>query len=780
MNMDTQTQLTKLLKLGAIGLSVMALVSISVLGVLKYKVNQVIRFATPAQIQMTQLKADLDMVVSLALQLGQSESSGALQTLSFKLSEVTRRLEKVEEKDFLSEPLKKGVRELLPILNELKELAGKRNAHAQKALTSVQTMRQAVATMHSNLENAANQSDPIGDEAQRKLVSARESSLQANRLIHHALSMREKLALFEVAVQKIALVEKRFKLSPLRETTGALLDNIQSLDLKALKMLEPFKAFKGVADTVLLGEKGLFALRSESFKKNRSVLDDEAFSFKSKELSDALQQIGAELGKRIDPLQLQVAQESKAMTDAVTSMSAVKNLNSSTASIFMNVEQLAIESESMLTDREEVSLSTHETSLQKKLGAVHTQLKTQTAILNGLKREFSGAAKASLSVQKAVDAVAVLKRSLLGEEGALKALRNADSHRDLFEVSLKSMLVHHEQTQKGVTGYLDKASTTQASSAAELFSLTRFTPILLLALCLVVAFYGRKRGKAIIASVLLAENERQGLLAKQKLLFESVVAKARDLKGEILGLQTLSSGLDSQAHRTLQQAQGSLSDSRQISATSQDTVQRIEGLSQEARHISQDISLAASRMKEAVFSCSHARAQAQSLHEASGKVGSILHFISGLAEQIHILSLNASIEAKRAGTAGRGFAVLAQEVRELAKKTAQSTQSIQSTISGVQTGIQSVMQGIGQIDEVVTEVDAIQTKVAASASHQQDTTQTVSGTVALSAEGSGKMATAFEVVAQAAGQTSDVAAQTRHTAARLETMVTELANLAQS
>ncbi|MFJ1340832.1 methyl-accepting chemotaxis protein [Pseudomonas caricapapayae] len=112
---------------------------------------------------------------------------------------------------------------------------------------------------------------------------------------------------------------------------------------------------------------------------------------------------------------------------------------------------------------------------------------------------------------------------------------------------------------------------------------------------------------------------------------------------------------------------------------------------QQAREGDRVVAEAIAQIERLATEMNHSSDAMGQLKSESDKIGSVLDVIKSVAQQTNLLALNAAIEAARAGEAGRGFAVVADEVRSLAQRTQQSTEEIEALIAGLQSGTQQVV-----------------------------------------------------------------------------------------
>ncbi len=148
----------------------------------------------------------------------------------------------------------------------------------------------------------------------------------------------------------------------------------------------------------------------------------------------------------------------------------------------------------------------------------------------------------------------------------------------------------------------------------------------------------------------------------------------------------------------------------------------------------------------------------RSLSQAVDKIGSVVGMISDIAEQTNLLALNATIEAARAGEAGRGFSVVASEVKSLATQTAKATDEISHQIALIQEATQRAVDGIEGTGKTIAGIAVIAEEVATSVDRQAAATDGIAGSASRAAANANTVAEALKTVADAIRRTQADAA----------------------
>ncbi|KAF0103665.1 MAG: histidine kinase HAMP region: chemotaxis sensory transducer [bacterium] len=342
----------------------------------------------------------------------------------------------------------------------------------------------------------------------------------------------------------------------------------------------------------------------------------------------------------------------------------------------------------------------------------------------------------------------------------------------LFVVGLVSVLSLAHFTVRHLTRSLHEAGEAAAAIAAG--DLTRAMPKA-----------GRDEIGAFIARLARMRDDLRELIA-------GIAGNARALAQAAGDLSASAAG---SARSTEMQAEAASSMAASVEQLSV-SIDQVEEHAREARAVTQDSSArsgeggriihqAAGEMKRIAEAVNGTASTIRELEGYSDQISSIVQVIKDIADQTNLLALNAAIEAARAGEQGRGFAVVADEVRKLAERTGNSTQEIGAMIAKIQQGteraVQEMQAGVRQVDEGVNLAhqagDSV-TGIQAGAERATHAVDDISLAIREQTVAARDIAQKVERIAQGSEENSAAVAQTAAAAQRLEHLAAELNALA--
>jgi methyl-accepting chemotaxis protein len=268
----------------------------------------------------------------------------------------------------------------------------------------------------------------------------------------------------------------------------------------------------------------------------------------------------------------------------------------------------------------------------------------------------------------------------------------------------------------------------------------------------------------------MAETER---LRAEKADTEHLIAERRKtdmhrLAGEFQAAVGNMIDMVSSASTELEAAAGSLSNiaentqtlSASVAGTFQQASTNVQTVASTTEQLSSSIGQIARQAQESSLIASDAVQQAHitdaciiRLSDAAERIGNVVKVISSIAGQTNMLALNATIEAARAGDAGRGFSVVAQEVKTLAASTARATEEISEQISGMQAATQESVLAIEEISTTIARVAEIASAILSAVEEQSAATEEIARNVQEATRGTSQVAASIVDVSRGANAT---------------------------
>jgi methyl-accepting chemotaxis protein len=233
------------------------------------------------------------------------------------------------------------------------------------------------------------------------------------------------------------------------------------------------------------------------------------------------------------------------------------------------------------------------------------------------------------------------------------------------------------------------------------------------------------------------------------------------------------------AGRDLEKAAGRMSEiagettakSTTIAAATEQASMNVQTVATAAEELSASIDDIARRADEAASVAEAASRtmevtaeQVNRLFDATREIGQVVGLIDSIAAQTNLLALNATIEAARAGEAGRGFSVVASEVKALATQTAKATSDIAQRIAGIQTSTEQSAGSIREIGEIIVRLNTIAMNISEAVTQQKLATGEIARNVLEASCGTRDVAGNVSAIAQATGDVSGNASKVLVTA----------------
>jgi PAS domain S-box-containing protein len=204
---------------------------------------------------------------------------------------------------------------------------------------------------------------------------------------------------------------------------------------------------------------------------------------------------------------------------------------------------------------------------------------------------------------------------------------------------------------------------------------------------------------------------------------EQVAAQTGEMASQADGVAEMTERVSSNAQSVTDAVGQALANAQAVGAAS-------EQLSASIQEIASQISRATEVAQRAVCNGAEAQVRIRSLSDGAVRIGDVVQLIRNIAGQTNLLALNATIEAARAGEAGRGFNVVASEVKGLAGQTAHSTEEISRQVAAIQAATSGAVAVVADLGGSIEEIAQVFTGIAAAIEQQAAATQEIARNVA--------------------------------------------------
>ena len=271
--------------------------------------------------------------------------------------------------------------------------------------------------------------------------------------------------------------------------------------------------------------------------------------------------------------------------------------------------------------------------------------------------------------------------------------------------------------------------------------------------------------------------ERQAAAAKLAKAFDVKIGKlVQSLKIAAHEMEATARSMSETAEEAGQVSKLATAFAEQTSANVREAAAATDKFAASAREIGSRVSTSAGLVGKAVEDTRRTDSAVSVLSKRSERIEQVVKLISDIAAQTNLLALNATIESARAGAAGRGFGVVASEVKTLASQTAKATEEIASQVAQSQEATRDVVGAIKGVGSTIEQLHSIASAIAAAVEEQHAAAQEIARSVAEAASGAQEITNNISQVRQSAAQTGSASSRVLAAATALSQNSSELSS----
>ncbi|MEZ6853546.1 Cache 3/Cache 2 fusion domain-containing protein [Halodesulfovibrio aestuarii] len=282
-------------------------------------------------------------------------------------------------------------------------------------------------------------------------------------------------------------------------------------------------------------------------------------------------------------------------------------------------------------------------------------------------------------------------------------------------------------------------------------------------------------------AIIIHQNERIADTAAQAhSIADQVSSAAEELSAQVEQCRT---GATSQAERVGESAiaiEEMNSTTLEVARNASDAAENAEDARITANEGAAVVSLVVTSIEDVYTNANSMRTTLNELGAQADGIGNIISVINDIADQTNLLALNAAIEAARAGEAGRGFAVVADEVRKLAEKTMNATKEVESVVQGIQTSTSNTLNQMNEVAGLVENTTSHTQDAGKALSQIVDRVMETSDRVRSIATAAEEQSAAAEQIASATVEVNRLSDESAQALTESSYAVVELSKLAQN